>query len=108
MPPARRRASRASPAAMAMLNSPRTPNENHDFTAGYGFDRQDRDSDSLDRNRLERENYSLSHNGRWDIGNSELKFYGEKVDNKNPRAERDYYLGKQCHRRQVCPAAGHD
>ncbi|HCF8413347.1 TPA: catecholate siderophore receptor CirA [Klebsiella pneumoniae] len=61
-----------------------TPNENHDFTAGYGFDRQDRDSDSLDRNRLERENYSLSHNGRWDIGNSELKFYGEKVDNKNP------------------------
>jgi outer membrane receptor for ferrienterochelin and colicins len=61
-----------------------TPNENHDFTAGYGFDRQDRDSDSLDRNRLERENYSLSHNGRWDMGNSELKFYGEKVDNKNP------------------------
>ena len=61
-----------------------TPNENHDFTAGYGFDRQHRDSDSLDRNRLERENYSLSHNGRWDIGNSELKFYGEKVDNKNP------------------------
>ncbi|HBS7142473.1 TPA: catecholate siderophore receptor CirA [Klebsiella pneumoniae] len=61
-----------------------TPNENHDFTVGYGFDRQDRDSDSLDRNRLERENYSLSHNGRWDIGNSELKFYGEKVDNKNP------------------------
>lgn len=61
-----------------------TPNDSHDFTAGYGFDRQDRDSDSLDRNRLERENYSLSHNGRWDMGNSELKFYGEKVDNKNP------------------------
>ncbi|ALR77403.1 catecholate siderophore receptor CirA [[Enterobacter] lignolyticus] len=61
-----------------------TPNENHDFTAGYGFDRQDRDSDSLDKNRLERQNYSLSHNGRWDVGNSELKFYGEKVDNKNP------------------------
>lgn len=61
-----------------------TPNDNHDFTAGYGFDRQDRDSDSLDRNRLERENYSLSHNGRWEMGNSELKFYGEKVDNKNP------------------------
>ncbi|MCS6037284.1 hypothetical protein LNQ52_19160 [Klebsiella pneumoniae subsp. pneumoniae] len=34
-----------------------TPGKNHDFTAGYGFDRQDRDSDSLDRNRLERENY---------------------------------------------------
>ena len=61
-----------------------TPNDNQDITAGYGFDRQDRDSDSLDRNRLERQNYSLSHNGRWDVGNSELKFYGEKVDNKNP------------------------
>ncbi|MBV8044092.1 catecholate siderophore receptor CirA [Pluralibacter sp.] len=60
------------------------PNENHDITAGYGFDRQDRDSDSLDQNRLERQNYSVSHNGRWDVGNSELKFYGEKVDNKNP------------------------
>ncbi len=83
-----------------------TPNENHDFTAGYGFDRQDRDSDSLDRNRLERENYSLSHNGRWDIGNSELKFYGEKVDNKISRA--GLLPRKQCHRRQVCPAAGHD
>lgn len=61
-----------------------TPTENHDFTAGYGFDRQDRDSDSLDKNRLERQNYSLSHNGRWGEGNSELKVYGEKVDNKNP------------------------
>ncbi|HGU9821290.1 TPA: catecholate siderophore receptor CirA [Enterobacter cancerogenus] len=61
-----------------------TPTENHDFTAGYGFDRQDRDSDSLDKNRLERHNYSLSHNGRWGVGNSELKVYGEKVDNKNP------------------------
>lgn len=61
-----------------------TPTENHDFTAGYGFDRQDRESDSLDKNRLERQNYSLSHNGRWDVGNSELKVYGEKVDNKNP------------------------
>ncbi|MDI3424851.1 catecholate siderophore receptor CirA [Enterobacter cancerogenus] len=61
-----------------------TPTENHDFTAGYGFDRQDRDSDSLDKNRLERQNYSLSHNGRWGVGNSELKVYGEKVDNKNP------------------------
>lgn len=61
-----------------------TPSENHDFTAGYGFDRQDRDSDSLNQNRLERQNYSLSHNGRWGMGNSELKFYGEKVDNKNP------------------------
>lgn len=61
-----------------------TPNQNHDFTAGYGFDRQDRDSDSLDKNRLERQNYSVSHNGRWDYGTSELKYYGEKVENKNP------------------------
>ncbi|ABP61421.1 catecholate siderophore receptor CirA [Enterobacter sp. 638] len=61
-----------------------TPDENHDFTAGYGYDRQDRDSDSLNKNRLDRQNYSLSHNGRWDVGNSELKVYGEKVDNKNP------------------------
>src|SRR5690606_35885847 len=58
-----------------------TPDENHDFTAGYGYDRQDRDSDSLNKNRLDRQNYSLSHNGRWDMGNSELKVYGEKVDN---------------------------
>ena len=61
-----------------------TPSENHDFGIGYGFDRQDRSSDSLDRNRLERHNYSLSHNGRWDTGNSEVRFYGEKVDNRNP------------------------
>jgi len=61
-----------------------TPNQNHDFTAGYGFDRQDRDSDSLDKNRLERQNYSVSHNGRWDYVTSELKYYGEKVENKNP------------------------
>lgn len=60
------------------------PSKNHDFGFGYGFDRQDRTSDSLDRNRLERHNYSLSHNGRWDMGNSELRFYGEKVDNRNP------------------------
>ncbi|EFO0321249.1 catecholate siderophore receptor CirA [Escherichia albertii] len=61
-----------------------TPNQNHDFTAGYGFDRQDRDSDSLDKNRLERQNYSVSHNSRWEYGTSELKFYGEKLENKNP------------------------
>lgn len=61
-----------------------TPNDQHDFTAGYGFDRQDRDSDSLNKNRLERQNYALTHNGRWDAGNSEIKVYGEKVDNKNP------------------------
>ncbi|MCZ5691957.1 hypothetical protein O5478_17545 [Escherichia coli] len=42
------------------------------------------DSDSLDKNHLERQNYSVSHNGRWDYGTSELKYYGEKVGNKNP------------------------
>ncbi|MBW6090588.1 hypothetical protein KZ770_13490 [Escherichia coli] len=73
-----------SPAATAMSNLHWTPNQNHDFTAGYGFDRQDRDSDSLDKNRPERQNYSVSHNGRWDYGTSELKYYGEKVENKNP------------------------
>lgn len=61
-----------------------TPTENHDFGFGYGFDRQDRSSDSLDRNRLERQNYSFSHNGRWGTDSSELKFYGEKIDNRNP------------------------
>ena len=61
-----------------------TPTKDQDFALGYGFDRQDRESDSLDKNRLERQNYSLAHNGRWALGNSELRFYGEKVDNKNP------------------------
>lgn len=61
-----------------------TPNENYDVTAGYGFDRQDQNSNSLDKNRLEWQNYALSHDGCWDLGNSELKFYIEKVENKNP------------------------
>ncbi|SQC85865.1 ferric iron-catecholate outer membrane transporter [Klebsiella pneumoniae] len=55
----------------------------------------------LTRNRLERENYSLSHNGRWDIGNSELKFYGEKVDKKYEGQSGTITFGKHCHRRQV-------
>ncbi|SCB75891.1 outer membrane receptor for ferrienterochelin and colicins [Kosakonia oryzendophytica] len=61
-----------------------TPTADHDFTAGYGYDRQDRNSDSLNKNRIDRQNYSLAHNGRWGVGNSELKFYGETIDNKNP------------------------
>lgn len=61
-----------------------TPTKDHDFTAGYGYDRQDRNSDSLNKNRLDRQNYSLAHNGRWGSANSELRFYGEKIDNKNP------------------------
>ncbi|MGU0043550.1 hypothetical protein ACVXHA_15870 [Escherichia coli] len=52
------------------------------FYCRIRFDRQDRDSDSLDKNRLERQNYSVSHNGRWDYGTSELKYYGAKVENK--------------------------
>ncbi|PKH24340.1 catecholate siderophore receptor CirA [Enterobacterales bacterium CwR94] len=60
-----------------------TPTDNQDITLGYGFDRQDRDSDSLDKNRIERQNYSLGHNGQWDFGNTELRFYGDKIDNRN-------------------------
>ncbi len=58
-----------------------TPTANQDILLGYGFDRQDRDSDSLSNERLERQNYSLAHNGRWDFGNTELRVYGEKIDN---------------------------
>jgi len=58
-----------------------TPTDNQDMNFGYGFNRQDRNSDSLDKNRLERQNYSIDHNGRWDFGNTELRFYGDKVDN---------------------------
>ncbi|AMO82666.1 catecholate siderophore receptor CirA [Obesumbacterium proteus] len=60
-----------------------TPEANQDMTFGYGFDRQDRDSDSLDKNRLERQNYSIGHNGRWDLANTEIRAYGEKIDNYN-------------------------
>lgn len=60
-----------------------TPDEDQDITFGYGMDRQDRDSDTLDKNRIERENYSLGHNGRWGLANTELRFYGEKIENKN-------------------------
>lgn len=60
-----------------------TPTEDQDMTFGYGMDRQDRDSDTLDKNRIERENYSLGHNGRWGLANTELRFYGENIENKN-------------------------
>ncbi|EEU4686960.1 catecholate siderophore receptor CirA [Escherichia coli] len=61
-----------------------TPLENHEFSAGYSFDRQDRESEgSSDKNRMERQNYSVSHNGQWESGNSELRFYSEKVNNLN-------------------------
>lgn len=60
-----------------------TPTKEQDISLGYGFDRQDRDSDSLDKNRIERQNYSLGHNGRWDWGNTELRFYGDRVENYN-------------------------
>ncbi|GLR10781.1 catecholate siderophore receptor CirA [Mixta theicola] len=58
-----------------------TPNDSQEIGFGYGFDRQDRDSDSLNKNRLERQNYSLSHNGRWGFGSTELRLYGDKIDN---------------------------
>ncbi|WP_122094625.1 catecholate siderophore receptor CirA [Rahnella sp. Larv3_ips] len=60
-----------------------TPDKDQDITFGYGLDRQDRDSDTLDKNRIERENYSLGHNGRWGLANTELRFYGENIENKN-------------------------
>ncbi|QLK60556.1 catecholate siderophore receptor CirA [Enterobacteriaceae bacterium Kacie_13] len=60
-----------------------TPDKDQDITFGYGMDRQDRDSDTLDKNRIERENYSLGHNGRWGLANTELRFYGENIENKN-------------------------
>jgi outer membrane receptor for ferrienterochelin and colicins len=61
-----------------------TPTQSQDIALAYGFDRQDRESDSLDKNRMDRQNYSLSHNGRWDFGTTELRFYGDKTDNRNP------------------------
>lgn len=63
-----------------------TPTDNQDMTFGYGLDRQDRNSDTLDKNRIERENYSLGHNGRWGGANTELRFYGENIENKNGNA----------------------
>ncbi|GKW02361.1 catecholate siderophore receptor CirA [Pectobacterium versatile] len=61
------------------------PAENQDMTLGYGYDRQDRDSDSLNKNRLDRKNYSVGHNGKWDFGNTEIRLYGDKIDNYNER-----------------------
>lgn len=61
-----------------------TPNQDHDFDFAYGHDRQDRDSDSLAKDRLDRETWAIGHHGRWDLGNSELRFYGEKIDNNDP------------------------
>lgn len=42
-----------------------TPDKNHDIDFGCGYDRQDRESDSLDKNRLDRQNYFIGHRGRW-------------------------------------------
>ncbi|MFI3036942.1 catecholate siderophore receptor CirA [Atlantibacter hermannii] len=61
-----------------------TPNQDHDFDFAYGRDRQDRDSDSLAKDRLDRETWAIGHHGRWDLGNNELRFYGEKIDNNDP------------------------
>jgi len=61
-----------------------TPNQDHDFDFAYGRDRQDRDSDSLAKDRLDRETWAIGHHGRWDLGNSELRFYAEKIDNNDP------------------------
>lgn len=61
-----------------------TPDQNNEINAGYGQSREDRDSDSLNKNRLERKNYFIGHSGNWAYGNSDLRFYSERVDNKNP------------------------
>ncbi|WP_338804974.1 catecholate siderophore receptor CirA [Xenorhabdus griffiniae] len=58
-----------------------TPNNEQEINFGYGFHRQDRDSDSLGDTRLERQNYSIDHRGRWEKATTELRFYGENIDN---------------------------
>lgn len=60
-----------------------TPDKDQEITFGYGLDRQDRDSDSLAKNRMVRESYSLGHNSRWGLLNTELRFYGANIQNKN-------------------------
>ncbi len=60
------------------------------------------------KNRTERQNYSVSHNGRWDYGTSELKYYGEKVENKKPRQQQPDNFRKQYGRRQIHVAADGD
>ncbi|EOS92760.1 catecholate siderophore receptor CirA [Erwinia tracheiphila] len=63
-----------------------TPDKEQDITMSYGRDRQDRHSDTLNKNRLERENYAVGHNGRWGWANTDLRFYGENIRNKNAAA----------------------
>ncbi|MDC9582430.1 catecholate siderophore receptor CirA [Xenorhabdus sp. PR6a] len=58
-----------------------TPDDKQEINFGYGFNRQDRDSDSLGDTRLERQNYSIDHRGRWKNATTELRFYGEDIDN---------------------------
>ncbi|WP_261641858.1 catecholate siderophore receptor CirA [Erwinia mallotivora] len=60
-----------------------TPDQQQEITFGYGRDRQDRNSDSLNKNRIERESYAIGHQARWDLVNSELRVYGETIRNKN-------------------------
>ncbi|MEQ4675462.1 catecholate siderophore receptor CirA [Providencia vermicola] len=58
-----------------------SPAENQTVDLGYGFNRQDRESESLGNTRLERTSYSIGHKGNWDLASTELRFYGEDVDN---------------------------
>ncbi|MDR0806200.1 MAG: catecholate siderophore receptor CirA [Enterobacteriaceae bacterium] len=64
-----------------------TPNQDQEILLNYGFDRQDRESDSLYSTRIERQNYGISHNGKWGFANSELRFYGEKIDNFSTKVQ---------------------
>ncbi len=85
-----------------------TPQQGQEFALGYGVNRQQRDSDSLDKNRLVRQNYSLSHNGRWDTASSELRFYGEHLVNNNGGSSRGVAQNNTLDSKVVLPLSDSD
>ncbi|EOE0523591.1 catecholate siderophore receptor CirA [Providencia stuartii] len=58
-----------------------TPAENQTVDLGYGLSRQDRDSESLGDTRLERETFNVGHKGMWENATTNLRFYGENIEN---------------------------
>ncbi|MEQ1962693.1 catecholate siderophore receptor CirA [Xenorhabdus khoisanae] len=58
-----------------------TLDKKQEINFGYGISRQDRNSDSIGDTRLERQNYSIDHLGHWEKATTELRFYGEDIDN---------------------------
>lgn len=58
-----------------------TPDENQKITLDYGVNRQDRDSDSLNNSRLTRQNYALAHEKSTPWGKTELRYYGDSIEN---------------------------